>query len=261
MQPFILQLIKTWLSAPSVDVGHRATEVLAELLELDSPKRKAGTLSFEMNGGKNELRAEPTGQGLLWRRIFGDQDIYASMFELCSGGGGLDERQTSLAQARLLRLLPRLAVLDMDILRTPLTVSGNAESGSAEKRNTEKGILHWASISMIDSSDILMHVTHLDYFADLLKRLGGFGDWERVELKQAQLDFLAEMTKEMCKQDPAVGHLIVELDEMDLKAQQGEDEGWKDFINYLRGRVVQTWNGGQGETDTVEILRERLDEI
>lgn len=264
MQPFILQLIKTWLYAPSVDVGHRATEVLAELLELDSPNRKAGTLNFEMNGAKSELRAEPLGQGLLWRRIFGDSEIYGSIFELCSGGGipALDERQTSLAQARLLRLLPRLACLDIDTLRLPIPVSELRESSHLERlQGSELGILYWASSGMIDRSDVLMHVTSLDYFADLLKRLGGFGDFERVHMKQDQMSFLVEMTNDLVKQDPAVGQLIVELNEL---AEDGEGEemrqerqggGWKDFVDNLRRKCVPGNLSTANGDDTAEILR------
>lgn len=266
MQPFILQLVKTWLSAPSVDVGHRATEVIAELLELDSPNRAAGTLNFEINGGKTELRAEPTGQGLLWRRILGDSEIYASIFELCLGGGepALDERQTSLAQARLLRLLPRLACLDIEALRLPIPISELREGSKLERlRGSEHGILYWASTGMIDRSDILMHVTSLDYFADLLKRLGGFGDFDRVELKQAQMDFLFEMTKDLVKQDPAVGHLIVELDALaeDGEGEERQGSGWKDFIDNIKRKCVPSnLPSGNGE-ETVELLRERVEDM
>ena len=246
MQPFILQLIKTWLSAESVDVGHRATEVLADLLELDSPNRRAGTLNFEMNGGKSELKAEPQGQGLLWRRIFGDAEIFGAMFDLCSGKGGLDERQRSLAQARLLRLLPRLAALDIDVLRMPLT------GASDESMHVEKGMLWWASVEMVDRTDVLMHITLLDFFADLLKRLGGFGDDERVELKQAQLDFVVGLTKDMCQEDLAVAALVVELDQLEQEPEKGQ---WKDFVNHLRRRCVPASHGAE-EPETTEILRE-----
>lgn len=246
MQPFILQLIKTWLSAESVEVGHRATEVLADLLELDSPNRKAGTLSFEMNGGKSELKAEPQGQGLLWRRIFGDAEIFGAMFDLCSENGALDERQRSLAQARLLRLLPRLAALDIDVLRTPLT------GASDERIHVEKGMLWWASMEMVDRMDVLMHITLLDFFADLLKRLGGFGDYECVELKQAQLDFVVSLTKDMCQKDLAVAALVVELDQLEEEPEKGK---WKDFINHLRRRCVPASQGSE-EPEMTDILRE-----
>lgn len=189
MVPLIQQLIVTWLSAPSVEVGQKATEVLGEILEIDSPKRKAGMLNAEMNGGQLQLRAEPKGQGLLWRRIFGEKEIYGSIFQLCGEDSDLDEKQKSLGQGRLLRLLSRIAVLDMDAFRN-----------SAALQNAENGLLWWASTAMVDKSDMLMHITLLDFIVELLKTIAE----QQGNLTPAQLKSLGELIKEVIKDDEMI---------------------------------------------------------
>lgn len=189
MAPLIQQLVVTWLSAPSVEVGQKATEVFGELLEIDSAKRKPGMLNAEMNGGKLQLRAEPKGQGLLWRRIFGEKEIYGSIFELCGDGSDLDEKQKSLAQGRLLRLLARIAVLDMDAFRSP-----------AAMRNAENGLLWWASTAMVDKADVLMHITLLDFVVEFLKVVSE----QQANISPAQLKSLGELVSEVVKDDEMI---------------------------------------------------------
>ena len=189
MAALVQQLVQTWLSAPSVEVGQKATDVLTELLEIDSPNRKPGMLNAEMNGGKLELRAESKGQGLLWRRIFGEKEIYGSIFQLCGEDSQLDEKQKSLAQARLLRLLPRIAVLDLDALSTPASV-----------QNAQNGLLWWASTKMVDRSDVLMHITLLDYVVDLL---GAFS-LQLNQLTSSQVEALGGLVNEVMEGDGTI---------------------------------------------------------
>jgi len=117
MKPLVRSFIEAWLSTPEVEVGEKATKALADLLEVDCDRRSSASLNTKMSGLQIASNMPP-GQGLLWRRIFHDREIYESIFSMCSsdveGTIELDERQKSLAQARLLRILPRLAVLDFN---------------------------------------------------------------------------------------------------------------------------------------------------
>jgi hypothetical protein len=169
----VAAFIRTWLSSPSVEVGEKGTNALAALLEVDCDKASSARLNAHMNELAISVRTTP-GQGLLWRRIFHDRDIYSLLFSLCSHSttgaheGQLDERQKSLAQARLLRLLPRLAVLDFSTISRSNFLDVEAEYGIA---NNEQGLLYFATVNMVDKQDMLMHITLVDFFAEFLDML------------------------------------------------------------------------------------------
>jgi hypothetical protein len=173
MKSAVAASVRTWLSSPSVEVGEKGTNALAALLEVDCDKASSARLNAHMNDLAISVRTAP-GQGLLWRRIFHDRDIYSLLFSLCSyntigtGEGQLDERQNSLAQARLLRLLPRLAVLDFSTISHSSFPDVEAEYGLS---NNELGLLHFAALKMVNKQDMLMHITLIDFFAELLDRL------------------------------------------------------------------------------------------
>jgi hypothetical protein len=162
-----------------------------------------------MNGGALTLRASPNGQGLLWRRIFSDKDIYRLFFELCSsqtvgtGPGELDERQKSLAQARLLRLLPRLASLDLSALLRSYDASIEERFGLRDSR--EQCLLYWASIRMVDKSDVLMHITLIDSFAELIR------DLEGRELGTRDMTYLKSLVEEVTKDDQSMARSLQSL--------------------------------------------------
>ncbi|KAG9244391.1 hypothetical protein BJ878DRAFT_506455 [Calycina marina] len=170
MKGVVEALIRTWLSTPHVEVGEKATKALRELLDVDCDRR---TMDKRMDGMEITSRRRP-GQGLLWRRIFQDRDIYKLIFNLCSfktagkGEGQLDERQKSLAQARLLRLLPLLAVLDFHTISHSHFPDVEAEY----ELQGEVGVLWFAATHMINKEeDMLMHITAIDFFAEFLDAL------------------------------------------------------------------------------------------
>jgi DNA mismatch repair protein HSM3, N terminal domain len=173
MKGAVAACIRTWLSSPSVEVGEKGTNVMAALLEADCDKASSARLNAHMNDLAISVRTAP-GQGSLWRRIFHDRDIYTLLFSLCSystagtGEGQLDERQKSLAQARLLRLLPRLAVLDFSTISHSSFPDVEAEYGIA---SNELGLLHFAAVKMVNKQDMLMHITLIDFFAEFLDML------------------------------------------------------------------------------------------
>jgi len=151
MQGLVENLIFAWLSTPYVEVGEKATRALGDLLEVDCDRRSSAGLDSKMSG-LSISSGMPPGQGLLWRRIFQDHDIYNLILSLCSstttgtGIGQLDERQKSLAQARLLRILPRLAVLDFNTI----TRTHFPEVEKAYGIN-QPGLLYFATVDMVKS--------------------------------------------------------------------------------------------------------------
>ncbi|ESZ97226.1 hypothetical protein SBOR_2391 [Sclerotinia borealis F-4128] len=169
MKGVVENYIRTWLSNPDVGVGERATRALGGLLAADSDRRSS---SITNGVGSMDIDAQhPPGQGLLWRRMFQDRDIYDTIFSLCSlktvgtDNDQLDGKQKTLAQARLLRLLPRLAALDCrTITRTFLPEVDNNYISPVGK----PGLLYFAAMEMVDKEDLLMHMTLTIFFLELL---------------------------------------------------------------------------------------------
>lgn len=196
MKGVVEQFLRTWLSTPDVGVGEKATKVLGDLLEVDCDRRAPMGIEWKMSSLQLAAGMAP-GQGLLWRRIFGDRDIYDMLFSLCSsttigtGEGQLDERQKSLAQARLLRILPRLATLDFHTIT-------HSKFPEIEKRYVveQPGIIYFATVSMVNKKeDILMHITLMDFFAEFLEMMS------TTELTKATMDYLAAMVKKVALED------------------------------------------------------------
>lgn len=107
----------------------------------------------------------PPGQGLLWRRIFHDREMYNLLFSLCSSHttgtneGQLDERQKSLAQARLLRILPRLAVLDFEAITH--TLFPEIEQ---QYKVQGQGILYFAAVDMVNKVSLGLTTVYYIFF-------------------------------------------------------------------------------------------------
>lgn len=196
MQGVISAFIQTWLSTPSVEVGEQATQALGDLLEVDCDRRISAGLSTKMSGLQLSSGMAP-GQGLLWRRIFQDRQIYSQLLDLCSpqstgaGEGQLDERQKSLAQARLLRLLPRLAALDFQTVTRAQFPELETQYGVQQGQ----GLLNFAAVFIVNKEDLLMHFTLIDFFAEFL------GMMALTELSKATVDYLAELMKKVAGGD------------------------------------------------------------
>jgi hypothetical protein len=195
MKGVVESFLRTWLSTPYVEVGEKATKALGDLLEVDCDRR---SISTRMNGMDLAPR-NPPGQGLLWRRIFQDREIYELIFSLCSfettgtGAGRLDERQKSLAQARLLRLLPRLAALDFYTISH--TKFPDIESHYGVQQGAQ-GILWFAAADMVNKEDdMLMHITVIDFFAEFLEVMS------TTEITQPAMDYLAALLKKVTQTD------------------------------------------------------------
>ncbi|KAB8290493.1 hypothetical protein EYC80_010923 [Monilinia laxa] len=196
MKGVVENYIRTWLSNPHVGVGEKATQALGELLAVDSDQRPS---SITNGVGSMDIDSRrPTGQGLLWRRIFQDGDVYEMLFSLCSlktigtADDQLDEKQMTLAQARLLRLIPRLAALDCRIIsQTSLPQVDKtyiSEDGKA-------GLLYFAAMEMIDKEDLLMHMTLTIFFLEFLDAIS------TTDLVGPTKQYVADMMKKAMESD------------------------------------------------------------
>lgn len=212
MNNLVINFVAQWLSAPQVEVGEKGSRVLGKLLDVDCETRPPNDLS--VNG--MEITAwKPSGQGLMWRRIFHDHDIYDLILSLCSNSNNspLSTQQQSLAQGRLLRVLPRLAALNFrtvtysefaDLNRRYANVDGNS------------GLLHFAALHMIDKEDVLMHLNLVDFFEALLsiQRLTPFSTYK--------MDTLKKLVRDATAQDRALKAALLSLPER-TKPEEAED--------------------------------------
>jgi len=200
MKAVVEQFMQTWLSSPSVEVGEKATKSFGDLLEIDCDHRPTESLASNMSGLEITSRTL-LGQGLLWRRIFQDKDIYASIFSLChhqttgNGPGRLDERQKTLAQARLMRVLPRLAALDFKSVTRSHFPDVESQYGLDEGA---QGLLYFAAVKMVNKEDVLMHVTLIDFIAELLEAIS------MTDITRPTFAYLAKLLKAVTAADASM---------------------------------------------------------
>ncbi|KAI1367250.1 hypothetical protein F5Y08DRAFT_326859 [Xylaria arbuscula] len=167
MKSLVTSFVTTWLSAPAVEVGERGTLVLGDLLMVDSPDLPPKGLE-DTPSGAFPVSLNTPGQGFMWRRIFNDRDIYGLILSLCSNGPRQDAKdlqQLSLAQGRLLRLLPRLSAYNLSAISRTNFPDLHHQSSNSESAG---GLLYFAALDMIDKEDILMHLSLVDFFERLL---------------------------------------------------------------------------------------------
>ncbi|KAL4936033.1 hypothetical protein BDV06DRAFT_233766 [Aspergillus oleicola] len=152
----VTTLVELWLSTSSTAVAQSAFDVLWALLEVDQ------TSTLE-NGEHSEDTTG--GQGLMWRRVFTDKDVYGRLFSFCSlanNASGLSNREKTIAQGRLMGFLVKAGQLRWDFVST-------SHIPEVEARYKSKSLLHFAACEMVDKSDVLMHMTQLNFFRNLLE--------------------------------------------------------------------------------------------
>ncbi|TGJ81393.1 hypothetical protein E0Z10_g7377 [Xylaria hypoxylon] len=165
MKEVVTSFVTRWLSAPEVEVGEKATQVLGDLLMIDStdwPIEGPGESPHEPASATPNVR----GQGFMWRRIFFDREVYGLILSLCSKGshqnaeGGLNTYRLSLAQSRLLRLLPRIAVYDLAIVTRTTFPDLHRQYMNSDAPG---GLLYFAALHMADTHDFLMSSLLIDF--------------------------------------------------------------------------------------------------
>jgi len=103
--PILKALILLMLAGPEINVAEHARTTLLGLLRADKVHRD--------NTGATDLSG---GQGLMWKRIFQDSEVYTTFFSCTSWTEEEEEdltnRQRTIAQSRLLRFVEELLWLD-----------------------------------------------------------------------------------------------------------------------------------------------------
>lgn len=156
------ELVRRWLEAEDVGVGEKAARVLGDLLETDCEVQGV------VNGVTSSVSGAATGQARLWRLLFHDRSILSLIPDLCSLDSSRTDRQRSISQGRLLRLLPRLATLNLnEIMTTTGTPSRHPDLFRVTPDvgdDVGHGVLPWAALAMVDRADMLMHLMLIDFF-------------------------------------------------------------------------------------------------
>ncbi|KIX93732.1 uncharacterized protein Z520_10638 [Fonsecaea multimorphosa CBS 102226] len=158
-----------WLSSESAEVAERSLEVIEALLAVDSENS-----TTVLSAGRSFSEAQ--GQGLLWRRVFHDPDVYMILFEWTSLTKSKRDVKTkkgmqlvTISQARLFDFIARVAPYDWNAVTTSSLAHIEAQflrdNGGSEPYG---GILRYAASHMIDKEDILMEVLRQDFFVKLL---------------------------------------------------------------------------------------------
>lgn len=156
----VASLVELWLSTSSTAVAQAALETLWTLLETD--------LASPLEKTERDIAGEDghAGQGLMWRRVFTDKDVYSLLFGLCSlqdgAPGDLTKRERTLAQGRLMSFLVKVGRLRWDVI-------SKSQIAGIEAKYNSKSLVHFAAGQMVDRSDVLMHMTLLGFFRDLLE--------------------------------------------------------------------------------------------
>ncbi|KAK0791199.1 hypothetical protein LTR91_017989 [Friedmanniomyces endolithicus] len=152
-------LVRLWLCTPDTGIATAAADVLYRLMKVDLP----------IEGYQQpppSWRSATTGaQGWVWKRVFEDGGVYNVFFECCSlklGTNTLSKNQKTIAQARLMEWLPKIAALDWHALRT-------THKDVEDKYRVTGGLLDFVALHMVDyRDDVLMHKCLIDFYAELL---------------------------------------------------------------------------------------------
>lgn len=165
-------LLYRWLISPAVSVGQQGVLILGDLLDIDCPLSQPVFTDDQKECYDIRLvRRTVQGHGALWRRLFGDEALCWQVLQKLETEllppSSTDPKvmsQRSLAQDRLLRLLPRLAVLDFNSLaRSAASPAAGAPLMS---------LLEFATLFMVDRrGDELVHLTWIDFVQKLVGAL------------------------------------------------------------------------------------------
>jgi hypothetical protein len=159
----VASLVELWLATSSTEVAQAALDTIWALLKVDVGHH------LEAEEYVHTGDTSHGGQGLMWRRLFTDQKVYGLLFGLCSlqtnAPGGLSKRERTIAQGRLMALLVKVAKIRWDIIST-------AQIPEIEAKYQSSSLLHFATCQMVEVSDVLMHMTLLNFLRDLLETDG-----------------------------------------------------------------------------------------
>jgi len=165
-------LVRLWLCTKEMGVATECSELLLNLLKVD--------VESPVGGG---------GLGLVWKRIFGDRDVYSVFFAATSllVADGRSKAQKTIAQSRLLDWLPRVAMLNWGAVANFHHVDIEAAYGA------NGGLLNYVSMKMVDvKDDVLMHRCVIDFCSNLLHARSTDDVHTRTQFSSIALQYLIE---------------------------------------------------------------------
>lgn len=223
--PLVTEFLTCWLSSPQVEIGESGVRILVELLETDCELPPV-TLPLADDRPRTDLmRRRVPGHGALWRRLFEDRDIFSLLIDLCEGKPfGDDVKQRSLAQGRILRVIPRLAVIHFSALTRSYHPDLLPRPNDRAASPTPDSFLHYVTLRMVDREDRLMHLSLIDYIETLVcaGRLAQHSPYT-VEVMRGLLRELAAL-------DPTLTRPLNSLHE---RVASNETEEMRDWVNKL----------------------------
>lgn len=159
----MLSIVRVWLCTHDTGVATQAENLLTSLLLISKN---------EPTSTKEGVPSQTYGIAPMWRRLFHDRDIsslyyhFTSLKQLSSPPLPLlNKRDKTIAQARLLSWLPRVAAMDWNSLVTSCGTDIERETGLRD----DQGLLHYAATKMVNiEDDILMHTTLINFFSELI---------------------------------------------------------------------------------------------
>lgn len=163
-QPEVIHsLVILWLCAQNIKTSELASELLLRYLRVS--KNRPASLDQET--------APKYGQGPMWKRLFGDKDIYELFFGICTLDPALkmfviSKNDRTVAQSRLMDWIPQVGTLDWDTILHSQHPSVSQKYGLS----ANEGLLAFAATKMVDTNDdILMHIRLLEFYKQLLECL------------------------------------------------------------------------------------------
>lgn len=164
MPVVVKALVNVWLRSPDMGIADTAGQTIIDLLSQDKEPSSVQTHGVGDAGiSKPDQRG---GQGLLWRRIFGDKDIYRLILSSCASG---PMKERTIAQSRLMCLAPELGRLDWGYLTRSHHPEIETEFGLDPAR---EGLLDFITVHMVDyKDDVLIHMNLLQCFAELISKI------------------------------------------------------------------------------------------
>ena len=154
-------LIRLWLCTPHTEVARKGLKVLTGLLRIDI----SSSLKDESHLAGPGLKRR--GQGMMWKRVFQDRDVYELFFSICSltttgQPGQPSKREKTISQSRLLDFV--LIYQNFEQITSSQLPDIEAKYGVHNG-----GLLDFVAIHMVDyENDMLMHATLMDFFANYL---------------------------------------------------------------------------------------------
>ena len=176
-------LITVWLSTASTEIAERSLDAIVALLLVDHPSRSTVVMSQGQVG-------EAQGQGLFWRRIFQDPEIYTLLFHWTSFRSSRynemskqSVQQATISQARLFDFIVKVAEIDSSEITKSRHPCIETQYGDPEgrSRHRQASLLHYSASEMVDLTDPLMEVLRHDFGMRLIAVIDNQHDQARAQ--------------------------------------------------------------------------------